>query len=183
MSAPLMPSLWRRVLFGPVLYLLVASILLFLRLVPVFPGSTTAWPGPDLLLLFTLVWVMRRPEQVPAPVIALAGMVEDLVLLRPPGLWAAILLVGAETLRRRDEHWREQVFMLEWLRMAFLIMMMMLANRVIMVVFLLPVPPLGMVVMQLVATIAAYPLIVLFGRVILGLRRMGSATQERFGYR
>lgn len=183
MSRPMMPSLLRRILLGPVLYLLVVIILLFLRLVPVFPGSAGGWPGPDFLLLFTLAWVARRPDQVPAPVIALAGLVEDLVLLRPPGLWAAILMIGAETLRRPDERWREQVFMLEWLRMAFLIMMMMLVDRVVMVVFLLAVPPLGMALAELLTTVAAYPLIVLFGHVILRIRRMDPATEERFGYR
>src|SRR5690606_35781377 len=57
-------------LTGLALYVLMAFILLFLRLLPVSPGAIS-WPGPNLLLALTLAWVLRRPDQVPALAIAL----------------------------------------------------------------------------------------------------------------
>ncbi len=169
-------------LTGLALYVLMAFILLFLRLLPVSPGAIS-WPGPNLLLALTLAWVLRRPDQVPALAIALVTLVEDLVLLRPPGLWAAVMLLGSEAARNREARWRELGFVVEWLRVSMLMGAMMLANRTITIMVLLPVPPLGMVLLQLIATIAAYPAVVLFGRLCLGLRRMSMAEADRLGYR
>lgn len=169
-------------LWGAALYLLMAFLLLFYRLLPIAPGAI-GWPGPNWLLALTLAWVLRRPEQVPALAIALVALVEDLVLMRPPGLWAAVMLLGAEAARNREARWREQGFMVEWLRVSVLMGAMMLANRVASILFLLPVPPLGMILLQLIATIAAYPVVMLFGRAVLGLRRMDPVEAERLGYR
>lgn len=169
-------------LTGLLLYLLAAFILLFLRLMPVAPG-TTAWPGPDLFLALTMAWIMRRPDQVPAPAVAVATLVEDLVLLRPPGLWAAIMLLGSEAVRNRGARWREQGFMIEWFQISMVMGLMMLAGRVAQIMVMLPVPPLGMVLLQLIATIAAYPAVVLVGRTVLGLRRISPTEAERLGYR
>lgn len=167
---------------GAALYLLMAFLLLFYRLLPIAPGSI-GWPGPNWLLGLTLAWVLRRPDQLPGPLIAAVVLVEDLVLMRPPGLWAAVMLLGAEAARKREARWREQGFMVEWLRVSGLMGVMMLANRVASILFLLPVPPLGMVLMQLIATVAAYPVTVLFSRVVLGLCRMGPVEADRLGYR
>lgn len=169
-------------LSGLVLYVLIALVLLFVRLLPVSPGGI-GWPGPDWLLALTLAWVLRRPQQVPAFAIALVALVEDLVLLRPPGLWAALMLLGSEAARNREARWREQGFVIEWLKVSMLMGAMMLANRITSALFLLPVPPLGMTLLQLIATAAAYPVAVLFGRLCLGLRRISPAEADRLGHR
>ena len=42
------------------------------------------WPGPDLIAVrLTLAWVLRRPDYVPALLIALVVLVEDLLLHAP----------------------------------------------------------------------------------------------------
>ena len=43
----------------------IAALTTFLRLLPVnqAPGRI---PGPDLMVAFTFVWLMRRPDYVPA---------------------------------------------------------------------------------------------------------------------
>lgn len=169
-------------LFGLALYLLAAFVLLLVRLMPIYPGAT-GWPGPDLLQALTLAWVLRRPDQLPALAIVLAVLVEDLVLMRPPGLWAAVMLLGSEAARNREARWREQGFMVEWMRVSVLMGVMMLAARLVQIVVMMPVPPLGMVLLQLIATIAAYPLTVLAARSLLGLRRMSAAEAERLGWR
>lgn len=169
-------------LVGLGLYLLMAFVLLFLRLVPVGSGAI-AWPGPDLTLALTMVWIMRRPDQIPALAVAFVALVEDLVLMRPPGLWAAVMLLGSEAARSRKPRWREQGFMVEWVRMSMLMGVMVLAARVAQIVVMLPVPPLGIVLLKLIATIAAYPAVALFGRLVLGLRRMTPAEAERLAYR
>lgn len=171
----------RRALAGAALFCAVMGLLLFFRLVPLAPGAVRV-TGPDLGLCLTLAWVLRRPDQVPAPVIALVFLVQDVLLFAPPGLWAAVVLAGTEAARLREGRWRDQPFMVEWLRVAMLIGVMMLGYRIVQVVFMMPVPALGQVMLQAIATIAAYPLTVGAARVLIGLRRIAPTEADQMGY-
>lgn len=161
----------RSFLAGTLSFLLVCWLLLFIRLLPLSPGG--ALPGPDLVLALIMAWVLRRPDQLAAPVIVAVVLLEDVLLMRPPGLWAVIVLLGSEAARVREPRWRDQGFMVEWLRVAVLMAAMTVAYRIAQVTFMLPVPALGQVMLQLLATIAAYPPVVLGARWLLGLRRGG----------
>lgn len=167
-------------LLGQAAYAGAALLILFLRLLPLAPGRVP-WPGPDLILCLTLAWVLRRPEQVPALVIAAVVLAEDLLLTRPIGLWAAIVVAGSEVARGREARWREQPFVVEWLRVAVLMALMMAAARLAMLLVLLPVPPLGQVLLHWLASTAAYPLVVLAGAALMGLRRAAPGETERMG--
>lgn len=164
------------------LFALCYLAILFLRILPLNAGFT-GWPGPDLGLCLTFAWVLRRPERLPAPLIALLFLIEDILLFRPIGLWAAIVLAGTEAARLREVRWREQPFMVEWLRVGLLIGAMMLGYRIVQVLFLLPVPALGQVILQFIATIAAYPLVVVAAHWLFGLRRVSPAEAEMIRYR
>jgi len=157
-------------LTGQALYVGIAIAFLFLRLLPLAPGRVH-WPGPDLVLCLTLAWVLRRPEQAPVLIIGAVVLVEDLLLMRPIGLWAAITVLGTEAARTREARWSQQPFVVEWLRVAVLMALMVMAARVLMVLALLDVPPLGQVLLQWLASVAAYPAVVLAGALLLGLRR------------
>lgn len=170
----------RRRLAGLAVYAAIAVLLLFLRLLPLAPGRVP-WPGPDLILCLTLAWVLRRPDQVPALLVAAVVLAEDLLLTRPIGLWAAVMVVGSEVARAREARWRAQPFVVEWFRVAVLMALMMLAARLAMLVVLLPVPPLGQVVLQWLASCAAYPLVVLAGAMLMGLRRAAPGRAEGMG--
>lgn len=170
----------RRRLTGQALYVAVVLLVLFLRLLPLAPGRVP-WPGPDIVLCLTLAWVLRRPDHVPALVIAAVVLAEDLLLTRPIGLWAAIMVIGSEVARGREARWRAQPFVVEWLRVAVLMALMMAAARLAMQVVLLPVPPAGQVILQWLASCAAYPLVVLAGVTLMGLRRASPAEAERMG--
>ncbi|AXC49436.1 rod shape-determining protein MreD [Paracoccus suum] len=172
----------RRRLIGQSIYVCTALLLLFLRLLPLHPGAVT-WPGPDLLLCLTLAWVLRRPEQVPVVLIAAVFLIEDVLLQRPIGLWAAIAVLGTEAARHREVRWREHAFMVEWLRVGVLIAVMILAQRIAMALFVLPLPALGQTMLQLLATVAAYPPVVLAGHLLFGLRRGTPGDSDAMGYR
>lgn len=165
----------RQQLFGQALYVALFLTVLFSRLLPLNPGRAI-WPGPDLVLCMTIGWVLCRPDQVPVLTIAALFLIEDIVLLRPPGLWTAIVVMGTEAARTREARWRELPFMVEWLRVTTLIAMMMLAYRFAQALFFVPLPPLGQVVMQFTATVAAYPLVAGLLRWPLGLRRAQTET-------
>lgn len=168
----------RQRLVGLALFALLFLTILFLRLLPLNPGRI-AWPGPDLAVCLTIAWVLRRPDLAPVALIAALFLLEDIMLLRPLGLWAAVVVLGTEAARKREQRWRELPFMIEWLRVATLLAMMMLANRFALALFFLPMPPLGQVILQFIATAAAYPLIAGFMHWPLGLRRGRSDTDTR----
>lgn len=168
----------RPVVIGTLAFCAAMAVLLFLRLLPLSAGAVRL-PGPDLGLCLALAWVLRRPEQLAAPVIVLAFLVQDIVLFHPPGLWTAIVLMGTEAARLREGRWRDGPFMVEWLRVATLIGLMMLAHRIVQVLFMMPVPALGQVILHGIATVAAYPPVVLAARVLLGLRHAMPIETDR----
>lgn len=171
----------RGLAIGTALFVLCMGVLLFVRLLPLSAGLT-GWPGPDLGLCLTFAWVLRRPDQLAAPVIVLVFLVEDVLLLRPLGLWTALVLLATEAARLREARWRAQPFMVEWVRVAMLIGAMMLGFRVVMLLFLLPAPALGQMILQYIATVSAYPLVVFAARWLIGLRRITQAEAEMMGY-
>ena len=168
----------RQRIVGQALFILLFLAILFWRLVPLAPGRVL-WPGPDLSLCLVMVWVLRRPEQVPVLTIGLIFLVEDIMLLRPIGLWAAVVVLGTETARKREASWRELPFMVEWLRVAILMAMMMAGYRFLMAVFVLPLPPLGQVILQYIATIAVYPLVAGLAGWLFGLPRNRAESDTR----
>ncbi|MFO1139591.1 MAG: rod shape-determining protein MreD [Paracoccus sp. (in: a-proteobacteria)] len=168
----------RQRLLGQALFILLFLAILFWRLVPMAPGRVP-WPGPDLTLCLTLVWALRRPEQVPVLIIALIVLIEDIMLLRPIGLWAAIMVIGTEAARKREAGWRELPFMVEWLRVSILMAMMMVAYRFVQAIFFLPLPPLGQVILQYIATVATYPLVAGLGGWLFGLSRNRAESDTR----
>jgi rod shape-determining protein MreD len=171
----------RQLLIGTVLFGICYALLVFLRLLPLSNGLM-GWPGPDVVLCLTLAWVLRRPDQMSALVIVLAFLLEDVILYRPLGLWAAVVLLATEAARMREPRWRDQPFMFEWLRVATLIGLMMLGYRILQILFLLPVPALGQVILQYLATIAAYPLTVFGARWLVGLKRISPVEADRMRY-
>lgn len=171
MAEPLPAGVWPY----RALFLGLAALSLFVRLLPL-GTSATAWPGPDLLLCLTLAWILRRPDYVPALLIVAVFLIEDMLTLRPPGLWAAIVLLGAEFLRGREPLTRELPFPLEWAMVAAVMLLMMGGNRLVLAITVSPQPGFAASFLQSILTILAYPVIVGFSRLLFGLRK--SATGE-----
>ena len=102
----------RSFVLGTLLFLASVWALLFVRLLPLSAGIM-GWPGPDLALALILAWVLRRPDQLAAPVIALVFTLQDIILFHPFGLWPAVVVVGTEAARLREARWRDAPFMVE----------------------------------------------------------------------
>ncbi|MFD1883651.1 rod shape-determining protein MreD [Paracoccus pacificus] len=164
-------------LAGQILFVLLFLICLFFRLIPLAPGRIS-WPGPDIFLCLTMAWVLRRPQQVPVLLIAATFLVADIILLQPIGLWAAIVVVATEYLRGREPRWRDLPFMLEWPRIALILAVMLLARRFALAVSLTPQGSLGESLLQYLATVGAYPVVVLAAHWLIGLRRITPAEAE-----
>lgn len=164
------------------LFVGLAGVMMFARLLPL---STLAEgvPGPDVLLCLTCAWVMRRSDYVPAVLIAAVFLLQDMLMMRPPGLWSLLVLLGAEFLRTRTAQTRDMPFVLEWMLVGLVMVSLMLANRLVLELAMVPQARLGLTLMQLLLTVATYPSVVLFSRYVLGIRRIAPGDREDRGLR
>lgn len=164
------------------LFLALALALLFLRLLPLghAPG---ALPGPDLLLCLILAWVVRRPDFLPMPLILVVILIEDLILMRPPGLWTAIVILATEFLRGRVALTRELNFLVEWVLVSAMMLGMLLVYRLVLAMALVPQASFGFSVVQVLWSIALYPLVVGLSRLVLDLRKPAMGEVDDFGRR
>lgn len=162
------------------LWLAIFAGALFLRLLPLdlSPGGL---PGPDLMLALTLAWVLRRPAHLPALAIALVFLVEDLLLLRPPGLWALMVLAGTEFLRARHALAREITFLMEWAMVAGVLVAMTLGYRLVLAIVMLPPDPLDLSLLRLGFTVASYPAMVLVLNFVLRVRKPATGEVDELG--
>ncbi len=164
------------------IFLAVAFLLTFVRLLPL---QTTAGhlPGPDILLCLIFAWMVRRPEYLSALTIGLAVLTEDLLLMRPPGLWAALVLIGAEFIRARSALTRELTFGVEWLLVAGVIFGVFFANRLLLGLAFVDQPSLGFSLMQIIWSVVAYPAVVAASRYGLDLYKPAMGQVDAFGRR
>ncbi len=164
------------------LYAGIALALVFVRLLPL--GTVAgSWPGADLLLCVTLAWVLRRPDYLPGVLIAVVVLMEDMLLMRPPGLWAAMVVLAAEFLRNRAALTRELSFAVEWLLVGTVMTGAMLGFRLVLAVTMLPQTSLGQAMVQLIASILCYPLVVGASRLAFGVRKPATGEVDGYGRR
>ena len=152
------------------LFLVLASVIFYLRLLPLQPNFGT-WPGPDVLLCLVFCWTQRRPDFLPFWLVAIVIFIEDLLMMRPPGLWAALVVGGSEFLRTRAPITRELNFGVEWVLVAVMILGLGLLNRLVFAFTLLPQVPFDAALLQLFASILAYPVVVGLSVLGFGLRK------------
>ena len=110
-------------------------------------------------------------------------LLTDLLFQRPPGLWAALVVVLTETLRSRSRGLRNVPLVLEWGTVAFGIVAITLANRLVLAIMLTPQAPLTLTLIQMVMTIMIYPVVVLVAQVLFGLTRPAPGQVDSLGHR
>ncbi len=167
---------------GQFWFVALAFGLMFVRLLPM-GGEAGALPGPDFLLCIVFAWVMRRPDFVPLWLLTLVVLLEDVLLMRPVGLWAALVVLAAEVIRARTVLMRELSFFMEWAVVATLMVVMLLAYRFMFALVLIPQVSFGFALVQLIWSIIAYPAVVLVSRYVLDLRKPSLGEISAFGRR
>lgn len=172
------PRLWlmRAAFCGLVL------LILFFQLLPLqtLPGQ---WAPPDLLVGFAFAWSVRRPEFVPPLLLAALLLLADLLLQRPPGLYAALVLLACENLKGRARALRASTLVAELLTVAMLMVGVAVAYRLILKLMLIDTAPMGLSLLQLGLTILSYPLVVLVTHSIMRVRKTGPGDLETTGGR
>lgn len=139
------------------------------------------WAGPDLIAALTFVWIMRRPDYVPVYLVALIGILSDFLFQRPPGLWAALLVSGAELLRNRLVSARDMSFLLEWFNVAIILLGMTVGYRIFLTMFFVDQVSLGLMIVQLATTLAVYPAVAAVSQWGYGVKRLTAAEVHSRG--
>ena len=171
-----------KVWIGRAVYLALAAVIIFIQLLPI-STAPVAWAWPDILLAVTLAWVARRPEFLPYGVVFAVFLLVDLLFQRPPGLWAALVLVLTEAVRSRSRGLRNVPLALEWGTVAVGIVAITVANRLVLAIVMTPQAPLALTVIQMVMTIAVYPVVVLVAQLFFGLTRPAPGQVDSLGHR
>ncbi|TMV10158.1 rod shape-determining protein MreD [Ruegeria sediminis] len=164
------------------LYMFLALLILFFHLLPL--GTLPArWAPPDLLIALTFAWVLRRPDYVPILSVAVVMLTADLLLQRPPGLLAALVVGGRAYLRSASAGMRDIGFAGEWITVGVVLAAIALLNRVILGITAVQQAPLLLVLIQLVLTIAVYPLVVWISQSLFRVRRQALKKSDALGVR
>ena len=158
-------------------YLLFGLTVIFFRILPLETG-TPGLPGPDFILCVTLAWILRQPGSVPLWAILFLFLLSDFLLQRPPGLWTGLAVVATETLRNRRAGIAETPFLFEWAVVAGTILAMVMCQRVILWVLVADQPSLGLSLMEGLATIVIYPLVVMLSKFVLGMDKLPAVDLE-----
>lgn len=163
-------------------FVALAAALLFLRLLPLgtMPASL---PGPDLLLCLSLAWVQRRPDIVNPLLLGALLFLSDMLLGRPPGLWAALVLIAAEFLRSRHQGSTEMPFAIELAFVAGAVIALAVCYWAALGIFAVPHPGLDELLMRALFTLTAYPVVVGLSRLAFNIRRLSPAEAETGGLR
>lgn len=137
--------------------------------------------GPDLLLVITLVWVARKPQYLPLPVIVAFFLMADFLFMRPPGLCTALVVILTETIRRQHRDFRTMTLFAEWTAMGVGVVAITLANALILAIVMIPQPPLTLVATEMVTTILVYPLVALIAQLVFGISKTAPGDTGRRG--
>jgi len=166
-------ALTDRVWTGRALYVVLALGIIFIALLPlntmphnwftpalITPDSAVRHGvGPDILLLVTLIWAIRRPDHVPVLLVGAVFLLTDFRFDRAPGLWTACVVILTEALRARAPGLRTQPFLFEWMTVAFGIVAIAIAARTVLSVALVPQAPVMLTLIQVAMTALVYPVV------------------------
>jgi rod shape-determining protein MreD len=162
-------------------FVLLSFVALFLYLLPLELGAGR-WPGPDMMLAFAFAWVVRRPTYVPIVLVGAVFLIADFILVRPPGLWAGICVVGLEFLRRREGASRDIPFSLEWAMVAVVMLGLAVVYRILLGIFLVQQVSFGLIILQQISTLLIYPVVVFISTSVMGVTKITTTEAEALGY-
>ncbi|MCB1363978.1 MAG: rod shape-determining protein MreD [Rhodobacteraceae bacterium] len=179
MAEPVSPA--RRLLMRAA-FIGLALLVMFVHLLPL-NTQPRPWAPPDLIVAFAFAWSLRRPDFVPILSIAAVMLTADLMLQRPPGLWALLVVLGCEYLKTRTAGLRESGFAGEWLAVCLTLAAITVANRVVLALLGVPQAQLGLSLIQMLATMAIYPAVVFASQTLMGVRKPAPGDSGALGSR
>ena len=171
-----------RLWFMRVMFALLSFGVMFLHLLPLntLPSSLGS---PDIILALAFCWALRRPEFVPVGLLAFVMLFADLMMSRPPGLYAAIALLAVEMLKARASQLRDMPFSVEWVSASIAIIGVILGHRLVLLVLLVESFALQTALVQILLTILIYPVVIGISWLFFGLTKPTLGEVNALGQR
>lgn len=171
-----------RIWFQRGVFLALAFVLIVADLLPL-DMRPSLWVAPDLLLLCTIAWVVRGPSYAPVFAVALVMLMADFLFMRPPGLWAALVVMLTEILRRNHREFRNMPLLVEWGTVTIGIVAITIINRITLAIVMAPQAPVVLTAIEMAVTVLAYPLVLVIARYAFGVARSAPGEVGKQGQR
>ncbi len=163
-------------------FIALGTVIIFFHLLPL-NTAPPRWAPPDVLIASAFAWSLRRPDYVPIVSLAAVMLMADLMYQRPPGLMAALVVLGCEYLKTRFGRLSDASFAGEWAAVCIVVVAITILNRMILILLGVDVAPLGLTLLQMIMTLAVYPVVVLVTQSVLGVRKLAPSDADALGTR
>ena len=149
-----------------------AVVLLVAPLSPTnFDLETSTQFYPDLLTCLIFAILINRPELCPPYIILPIYILSDIILMKPIGLYCALVFVAAELIRKYNTLIRKESFLIHWIVFLSCLAVIQVLYISIHKLFFMPSPQLVLLIKQFVLTSFFYPLFDLPLKLILRKER------------
>ena len=138
------------------IYFCIGLLIIFFQILPLQTTPQT-WSGPNILLVFFAANVSKRPEFTSSFLIASIFLIEDFFLMRPPGLMSALTVLGFYFLKRKFQNQEVNSFIFGWGSVAACLTIILLLYYFISVLLFIPSAGFKLTLMELLMTLALYP--------------------------
>jgi len=151
------------------LFMIIGLAAIFIEAAPL-GLSADAYPSPDLLFCAVAFWSTRRPDVAALLAVFALGVARDLMTDAPVGAGVLTLVLASEFLKAVSNGLARRSLLTEYLLIAMVAGLVVLAQWLIVLVLLAHPPYLIDLFYQWLATVAVYPLVVLVFRWMFRIR-------------
>ena len=136
-----------------------ATILLVAPISPTdFDIETSYQFYPDLLTCLIFAILINRPKLCPPYIILLIYVLSDIILMKPIGLYCALIFMAAELIRKYNQVIRKESFLVHWLIFLSCLAVIQVIYVSVHKLFFMPSPQLILLTKQFLLTAFFYPL-------------------------
>jgi rod shape-determining protein MreD len=146
-----------------VLLLALGLVAIFVEAAPL-GLSADAYPSPDILFCVVAYWSIRRPGSTALIAVFALGLARDLMTDAPVGAGVLTLVFASEFLKALGHGLARRSFATEWLLLATVFALVIMAQWLIVLILLAHPPYLTDLAYQWLATMALYPALALVFR-------------------
>lgn len=113
---------------------------------------------PDLLTCFIFAVIINRPQLFPPFIVLLICFFSDILLMKPIGLYCALIFITTELIRAYSNAIRKESFLIHYLIFFGCLAAIQVFNITIHKLFFMPSPHLSILAKQFLLTAFFYPL-------------------------
>ncbi len=113
---------------------------------------------PDLLTCFVFSILLNRPKLCPSYIILIIYILSDIILMRPIGLFCALIFIVSELIRRYSKAITKETFLIHWFIFLSCLLAVHFLNIIVHKLFFMPYPQVIFLAKQLAVTTLFYPL-------------------------